>query len=725
MTTIALAGNPNVGKSSVFNALTGANQHVGNWPGKTVDQAAGMLEIDGHEIAIIDLPGTYSLSAYSHEEIITRDFIVQERPDAVVAVVDATNLERNLYLVTQLMELDVPLMIALNKIDAIDKLGLKIDTFCLSTQLGGIPVIETASSQHIGIDRLKDAIVQNVAKPVKIQYSAVIEQEIDALMTQVENYPPRWLAIKLLEDDPDIQEKVDDDLRQAAEMAMARIEAITGDDAETLIADERYRFVEQVTKGAVKRPSYAGFTTSDRIDRIVTHRIWGVPIFLFMMWVVFQFTANVSAPIVDWIDSIFSGAITHWAMRLIAGLGLSGSWVESLLVDGVIAGVGGVLVFVPVLFMLYFALAVLEDTGYMARSALVMDRFMNKIGLHGKSFLPLVVGFGCNVPAIYATRILENETDRKITAFLTTFMSCGARLPVYVIFGTAFFGAASGNLVFGMYLTGIIVAVITSLIFTRIVYKNKTVQPFVIELPPYRVPNWRTVFSYIKLRVNDFLRNAGTVILAAAIVLWVTLAIPRSGDLSQFNDVEMQDSMFGAMSQAVAPIFAPAGFDTWEATGALFTGLVAKEVVVSTMSQIYVETEVDGDDLPSVGEDVAGIATGFVDMVILTGQEIVNIVPRTANIIPGVNLPEANFLGGDEEVADTQLESALRGAFTPLAAVAFNVFILLYVPCMATIGAMRQEFGNRWMAYQLVYTLAIAWVGAVFVYQVGSVLGFA
>lgn len=736
---IVLAGNPNVGKSTLFNALTGAKQHVANWPGKTVEKKEGRVDIQGRECFVVDLPGTYSLTAYSIEEIISRDYLIDEKPNAVVAVVDASNLERNLYLVVQLLELEVPVILALNMTDIAHKRGLNIDPAALSASLGGVPVIETTHGQLNRVEQLKAEInrLDSAPRPLRVDYGPALEIEIAALAQRIEaspalaaRYTPRWLAVQLLEDDDNLIERLraeggHDDLIDAAALAAARIDEASGEEAATLIADRRYQFIAGIVRGTVVRGSSAAETFSDRVDLIVTHRIWGVPIFLLLMWVVFQFTANVSAPFVEFTEMLFEGPVTRWMVALLAVLGLGDTWVESLAVDGIIAGVGGVLVFVPVLFALYLALAVLEDSGYMARSAFVMDRFMTALGLHGKSFLPMMVGFGCTVPAIYATRTLDNETDRKITAFLTPFMSCGARLPVYVLFGTIFFGSNSGTLIFAMYVTGIVVALLTSLLLTKVIYRGRVVPPLVIELPPYRLPALRTVGRDIRRRVGSFVHNAGTIILAAAVVLWFMLSIPASGSLNQFNDVELEDSVFSAISRGVAPALAPAGFGTWEASGALVTGLIAKEVVIATMNQIYTGEDDEEAIESTFVEDLGEIATGFGEAVILTGQEVINIVPRTLNLLPGLSLPDVEFLAGeDEEIASSSLEQALRSAFTPLAAVAFTVFILLYVPCMAAVGAMRQEFGWRWALIQAGYMLLVAWAAAVIVYQGGQLLGW-
>ena len=745
---IALAGNPNVGKSTIFNALTGSRQHVGNWPGKTVEKKEGRLRVGSEEILLVDLPGAYSLTAYSIEEIITRDFIINERPTAVVAVVDASNLERNLYLVAQVLELETPVILALNMTDVANSRGLKIDANRLSQRMGGIPVVEMVGNRSLGLDQLKQAIAQVTAHPPQAlphaSYNGALGQEVATLAAQISanpaltaHYQPSWLATKLLENDEAILEAMEAQgetgLLEASAAAQERIEAATGEDAETLIADQRYTFIGSLVESVLERPSTSILTTSDKIDEIVTHRIWGLPIFLLMMWLVFQFTANVSAPFLDWVDVFINETIYGWGVSFMAALGLGDTWFAALITDGIIGGVGGVLVFVPVLLFLYFALAVLEDSGYMARAAFVMDRVMRWMGLHGKSFLPLIVGFGCTVPAVYATRTLENEKDRKLTGFLATFMSCGARLPVYVVFGAAFFGTASGNLIFGMYILGIGVALATGFALKHTVYRGQPPAPFVMELPPYRAPRPRDVWRQMWERVQGFLIKASTVILVVSVALWLLMAIPGRANAGSFNDVAAEDSLFAVVSGAIAPVFKPAGFGSWEASGSLVTGFMAKEVVVGTMNQIYMgeETAVAEPTEPTTfGQEVGRTLLGFGEAAVLTVQEVLNIAPRTVNLLPGVDIGEFNFFGTAEEVEDnTRLEAALINSFQrsagsaelgALAAVAFNVFVLLYVPCMVAVAAMRQEFGGRWTLAQIGYTLVVAWLAAVVVFQVGK-----
>jgi len=745
--TIALAGNPNVGKSTIFNALTGSRQHVGNWPGKTVEKKEGHMRLGDCDVLIVDLPGAYSLTAYSVEEIIARDFIIDEHPEAVVAVVDASNLERNLYLVAQLLELEAPLILALNMTDIAGGRGLAIDAARLSRQLGGVPVVEMVGNRSQGLDALRraiDGIAAAPQSPPQPRYDGPLGDEVAALEARVRTettltgrYHPRWLATKLLENDPGVVEALAargaTALIAAAETAQARIEAATGEDAETLIADRRYTFIGELIATVLQRPSEPALTLSDKIDAVVTHRIWGLPIFLLMMWVVFQFTANVSAPFLNWIDGFINETVYGWAGSLLAALGLGGSWLASLVTDGIIAGMGGVLVFVPVLLFLYLALAVLEDSGYMARAAFVMDRVMRAIGLHGKSFLPMIVGFGCTVPAIYATRTLENERDRRLTGLLATFMSCGARLPVYVVFGAAFFGALSGNLIFAMYLLGITVALATGFVLKHTVYRGQPPAPFVMELPPYRAPRPADIWRQMWRRTRSFLIKAGTVILGVSIAMWLLMAIPGRADAGSFNDVAPQDSIFGVISGAIAPVFRPAGFGSWQASGSLVTGVLAKEVIIGTMNQVF-----GGGDMafvaaagPATFTQEAGAALlSFGRAAVLTVQEFLNIVPRTINLLPGIDLGEIRFFGETETAESTsRLEGALVASFTAsagspakgaLAAVAFNVFVLLYIPCMAATAAMRHEFGARWMWVQVGYTLLIAWLAAVFVFQLGQ-----
>lgn len=729
---VALVGNPNAGKSTLFNALTGGHQHVGNWPGKTIERKEGHFSINGSTFHLIDLPGTYSLVAYSLEESITRDFLMQGSPHAVIAVVDASNLERNLYLVAQVIELDAPVIVVLNMTDIALAHGLTIDRHRLATGLGA-PVMTAIATQGCGLDELRACLVQVIHHPpvtqtqsrrLSIDYGPVLEPEIMKLQQTIETdetlcvfSSARWLALTLLEGDSDLRARVGRTsngthiLAQVDQIA-AYVAGQTGEDIETLIADRRYCFVADLVRQSVIRAPKADFTYSDQIDRIVTHPWLGVPIFLVLMWIVFQMTANVSGIYLDWINHVLGGPITRWMVAILSVAGLSGGWLESLLVDGVISGAGSVLAFVPVLMFLYFFLALLEDSGYMARAAFVMDHFMQILGLHGKSFIPLMVGFGCSVPGIYATRTLEDRRDRILTGLLVPFMSCTARLPIYVLIGTAFFGDQSGNLVFAMYLLGIGAAVVSGIILRCTLLRQNEPTPFIMELPSFRQPSFKTIRRQVWDRTTNFVSSVWTIIVAASVIVWILLNVPYHNG----QPPELQKSLFGDLSREIAPVFAPAGFGKWEASGSLVTGLVAKEVVISTMSQIYGtpqdQPEPVREEKHPFLSDLGEIITGF-------GQASLDTVKAALNLIPGVHLsmPQATR-------DDRALQAALRDHFSPLQAVAFSVFVLLYTPCTATMGALRHELGARWMWFSIVYMLVMAWIAATLTFQIGLLIGF-
>ncbi len=536
-------------------------------------------------------------------------------------------------------------------------------------------------------------------------------------------YPARWLAVKLLENDSDIRMRMQVlqggvELLAEVEKSINHLEEIYGDDIDVVIADQRYGWINGLVRDAVQRTQADRLTTSDKIDQIVTHRLLGIPIFLVAMWVVFKLTADVSAPYLDWVDGVIGGPITNWIVGILGWLGLGGSWIESLFVDGIIAGVGGVLVFVPVLMFLYLALAVLEDSGYMARAALVMDRFMRPLGLHGKSFLPMIVGFGCTVPAFYATRTLENEKDRILTGLLVPFMSCGARLPVYVLFASIFFPGNSGTVIFWIYMTGIAVAILLGLILKNTLFKTKEQSPFVMELPPYRMPTLKSVWINMWERTSSFVHKAWTIILATSIVIWALLAIPVN-KAGSFADIDVNDSAFASVSSAVAPALEPAGFGTWEASGSLVTGFVAKEVVVGTMSQIYgvEEAEEDAAEATTFFEDVGELITSFFGAT----WDTIKSIP----LIVGINL-----FDGEDEGDTTELMQAVEvgfeessGGHGALASVAFMIFVLIYTPCMVAVAAERQELGSKWMWVSVIGQLILAWLLAVVVFQGGILLG--
>jgi len=735
---IALAGNPNAGKSSIFNMLTGSHQHVGNWPGKTVERKSGSLKYKDNEIIIVDLPGTYSLTAYSPEEMIARDHLLYDKPEVVVNVMDSANLERNLYLAVQIIELGIPSVMVLNMSDLASAKGIRIDKELIAKELNSFVVTTIAREQKGGEDLLEAVLAQKsklsqgmkAYEPIKIDYGHEIEVEISELSRLIMNspaikkvFPVRWLAIKLLESDVDIQNKLrllagGKEIIFSAEGSKIKLEAIFEEDLDVIIADRRYTWIHDLVKRAVFRPKEKFISLSDRIDQLTTHRIFGIPIFLAAMWFVFKLTADVSAPYLDWVDGVIHGPIAGWLYAILYGLGLEGSWFESLILDGVVAGVGGVLVFVPVLMFLYVALAILEDSGYMARAAFVMDRLMHALGLHGKSFLPMLVGFGCTVPALYATRTLENPKDRILTGLLVPFMSCGARLPVYILFAAIFFPHNSGMVVFSMYLLGIVTAIVLGIILKNTLFKSKEQSTFVMELPPYRVPTLRSIWFHTWERTSAFVKKAWTIIMATSILLWFLMAIPVQG-IGSFAKTDVSDSAFGVINKAVAPVFAPLGFGSWEASSALFTGFVAKEVVISTMTQVYsvLEEPLEIEQIPTISEGLKEIGVSFWAASIDTVKSLPLIV--------GINLFEEGV-----EDDPTSLMASIRGGFeessqghAALAGLAFMVFVLIYTPCMAAVAAERHELGMNWTWVSIFGQLGIAWMMAFAVFQGGKLLG--
>ncbi len=551
----------------------------------------------------------------------------------------------------------------------------------------------------------------------RLDYGSKLEREIAYLLALFEEikfdagrYPRRWLAIKLLEGDVEILARVQNisdgvKVIEAAQKGAEKLKSMLGDDVDLLTADRRYGYINGVVRQSLQRPTIDRITLTDRIDDIVTHKWLGLPFFFTIMYIMFRLVIDVSSPFLDWTDAVINGPIAK-LFSFILNLTAAPAWIHSLVIDGIVAGVGGVLVFVPGLLILYFFLALLEDSGYMSRAAFVMDRFMRVVGLHGKSFIPMILGFGCAVPAIYATRTIASRRDRILTALLVPLMSCSARLPVYVVFGLAFFGARAGTVIWAMYALGIIVAMIAGLVFTRTILKPDVSSAFVLELPPYRQPSLKSVMIHMWENTREFVRKAGTTILFASVVMWLLLNLP-------WGVADQRDSYFGKVSGFIAPVFAPLGFGNWETSGALVTGFMAKEIVVSSMSQIYLSdaVEEEPDEATTFGEDLLGIGSGFVNATISSGKILLSI-------IPGVNLV-------DEQVdrQDTALSLALQKNFTPLTAAALLVFVLLYVPCVATLGAIKHEFGNSWAVTSAVYQTVVAWIAAFIVFQGGKLLG--
>lgn len=561
-----------------------------------------------------------------------------------------------------------------------------------------------------------------------VDYGREIEEEISKLQKLIvqsdeinKRYAPRWLAIKLLEEDQLLASKISDleggsEILTTTQVSIEHLREVYGDDVDTIIADRRYGWINGLIKEVVKKTAGDSRSFSDKLDRILTSRILGIPIFLAMMWIVFKITTDLSAPFLDWIDGVIGGPITNWVVAILSWLGLAGTWVESLFVDGIIAGVGGVLVFVPVMASLYVALAILEDSGYMARAAFVMDRLMHGLGLHGKSFLPMIVGFGCTVPALMATRTLDNEKDRILTGLLVPFMSCGARLPVYVLLASIFFPENSGMVIFWLYVLGIVIAILVGLGLKNTVFKGKEQSPFVMELPPYRVPTLKGIWLHTWERTSAFVKKAWGLILLTSVIIWLLLAIPI-GD-GAFSDTSVNESAFASVSEVVAPVFSPLGFGEWEMTGSLVTGFVAKEVVVSTMNQVYdLEEAEDAAEPTNFFQDLGEIGVSFLGAV----WDTVKSVP----LIIGIDLFE-----GEEEGEPTALMAAVENSFNEssgghgaLASVGYMAFVLLYTPCMVAIAAEKQELGTKWTWVSIIGQLVIAWLIAFIIFQGGLLLG--
>lgn len=718
---VALAGNPNCGKTTLFNALTGARQKTGNWPGTTVEQREGSYIHDDQPVRLVDLPGAYSLHPFSPEERVAADYLQGGEADALILVLDASNLERNLYLAVQAIETGQPTLVALNMLDTAHARGLHIDLEALARGLG-VDVAPMIAVRGEGVDALRDLVMSARAplNPALVNYGPDLEVLIGQVcegLCAIGLPASRGAALRLIEGEAGFNARVRelrggaDLLTTIADFAARRLGAL-GEDLETSIAARRYAAISTIARSATRRDEN-GPTLSDRVDALATHPLWGMLIFAVLMWFVFQAVANVSAHYLDWVDSIFGGPLTRWAVALTGLLGLNGGWVESLLVDGLLAGLGGVLVFVPPLAFMYVFTAILEDSGYMARAALMADRFMRAVGLNGHAFIPMLLGFGCNVPGIYAARALKDPRERLLTALLIPYMSCGARLPVYVIIGAAFFGQGAGTLVFAMYLLGVLVAVGMGALLRRTALPGEQA-PFLIELPPYRLPQLRNVWLHTLNNTKSFVENALGIVMAVTLGVWLLLSIPVSAPGARFADVPADQSAMAALGSITAPLLKLAGFGSWQAGSALVTGVVAKEIIVATLSTVYV----GGADEETVQPqplllDLRDIALGFITATVDTGRALISL-------LPGVDL-----FGPEDEPLDAALIGALRASFTPLSAVAFCIFTLLTVPCMVTIGALRQEFGMKWALFSVASQLFVSWLAAVIVYQGGLLLGFA
>ncbi len=660
---MALAGNPNCGKTTLFNVLTGSNQYVGNWAGVTVEKKTGISKI-GHSM-IVDLPGIYSLSPYSMEEVITRDYIIDEKPEVIINIIDGTNIERNLYLTIQLLELGRPMVIAINMMDEVRSKGDKIDCDKLSYLLGAtvIPISAKKGENIEKIIRVAEQSAHKKMPPNKIQYDTYTQNAINDIIVLLSeknlgDIPYSFYAPKLLEGDSELVEKLGltDAEKAKLDEIVQKYEAHSElGDRETMLADARYKFIEKIVNQCVVKNSKAGsLSVSDKIDLVVTNRILAIPIFLLVMFVMFSLTFGpIGTFFSDLVDKLFSGVLAPAVSSFLLSANAP-EWTHSLLVDAVIGGIGGILVFLPQIAILFLFLSILEDSGYMARAAFIMDRFLRKLGLSGKSFIPMLMGFGCTTPAVMATRTLENEKDRRLTIILTPFMSCGARLPIYALFAGAFFPQNQGLVVFSMYILGIIVAILAGIILKKTLFKGNQA-PFVMELPAYRLPSITTILLHVWEKTKGFLVKAGTIIFAMSVVIWFLQNF--SFNLSFISDSE--SSILASLGKLLAPLFAPLGFGNWQSAVALITGLIAKESVVSTLTVLY----------------------------------------------SGLGLP---------------IGEALKTVFTPACAYGFMVFTLLYTPCISAFATIKREMNSaKWTTFTLIFQIAVAYLFAFVAYRIG------
>jgi len=711
---IAFAGNPNVGKTAIINAIAGSKLKVGNWPGVTVEKKEAEFEYNGKKITLTDLPGVYSLSPYTIEEKITRDFILEEKPDCIINVVDSTNLERNLYLTLLLMETEQPIVLSLNMFDEFKKAGYKIDIEKFSDMLG-IKVIPTSAIKKEGIDELIDSALEcsesknHKVLSYKLRYEGIIEQEIESIVKKLQeldveiDYPLRWVAIKLLEKDEyaiqKIKEKTGKDLSAIAEENIMRLEERFNDDTETILTEARYGIINGILQKVFKKPQKINMTLTEKLDKIFVNRILGIPIFLTFMYFVFKFTFDGSGPFIDWVDGFINGYIAKYVSM---GITWAPDWLQSLIIDGILGGVGLVLTFVPLMFFLYFFLSLLEESGYMARAAFVMDRVMNSLGLNGKAFIPMILGFGCNVPAIYATRALEKESDRKLTAVMVPFMSCGARLPIYALFTAVFFATHKAIVVLSLYVLGIIIAFAVGLILRKTEQFKSDKTPLLLELPPYRLPSLHMLWVSIWSRTKAFIMKAGTVIALTMVLLWGMINLPPHST--------PETSILGRSAKIITPIFQPLGFDKWQVVATIIPGMIAKETVVGALGQtLNVQEEESESENTTFLQDTKDQIVGF-------GVAIVDSFKSMFG-----NLSQGTF---ELESVGDDYKKKVHDMMTPLSAYSFMVFMLLFIPCIATLGAIKHEFGWGLMFFEVALLMVVPYIVSAIVYQGGLLLGF-
>ncbi|MBW4468342.1 MAG: Fe(2+) transporter permease subunit FeoB [Pegethrix bostrychoides GSE-TBD4-15B] len=727
--TIGLVGNPNCGKTTLFNALTGANQRVGNWPGVTVERKEGSYRAHGQLVTVVDLPGVYSIDAEDTttglDELVARDYLLSSEAGLIVNIVDASNLERNLYLTTQILEMGVPMIIALNMMDLAVKREIRIDAQLLSDRLG-CPVIPLSAHTGKGVPQLKEVVHQALAHPIVpstyVAYPAVIEEALadlvpvlDAQATTASAHV-RWFALNLLQYDDRHLPDLGQDALHRITSHRHQIHQTLGEDTDLLIADSRYSWIRQVIQGVTERANVVGRTVSDRIDRVVLSRFLGIPIFLAVMYLMFLVSINVGGAFIDFFDlgvgTIFVGGTAHLLEQVNAP-----GWLIGLLADGVGGGIQTTATFVPQIGFLFIFLAILEDSGYLARAAFVMDRLMRFVGLPGKSFVPMMVGFGCNIPGIMATRTLENRRDRLMTILMNPFMSCGARLPVYALFCAAFFPTNGQNIVFLLYILGILAAVFTGVILKQTLFRGDAA-PFIMELPPYHIPTLQGVLIRAWDRLKAFITKAGRMIVVMVLILGLINSVGVDGS---FGKQDSQDSILSAFSRTITPVFTPMGIEqeNWPATVGLMTGVFAKEVMVGTMDALYTQLAEQEAGVSEAAEPFdfwGGIGAAFASIP-------TNLADLTNQVLDPLGLGILGSTGDQQAAAEEQEihyttfgQMATRFGSTT-AAIAFLLFVLLYFPCVSATAAVYRETNLGWTAFVGVWTTGLAYWVAVFYYQ--------
>ena len=722
MTTLAIAGNPNCGKSALFNNLTGIRQTTGNWPGVTVERKQGSFNLSPeNKVTVIDLPGIYTLDAMSLDEQVTRSYLLSREADVVINVLDAANLERNLYLTVQLLEMGVPVVLALNMMDIAQKRGISIEIDLLSKKLG-CPVVCIVAVTGKGINGLKQAALQVIEDHSRGGFSLTMDAEVETAIADIRPHLPEeshtyntyWIALKLLEGDTSVcRQQPDAELSLRIQKWQQHIQNITTESADIYIADSRFGHAHTITQLVVKVKGKVHKYLSDRIDQVVLHHYFGVPIFMLVMYLMFMFTINFGGAFIDFFDGVAGAIFVDGLASILTSIGLPDLAVL-ILAQGLGGGIQVVATFIPIITCLYLFLSFLEDSGYMARAAFVMDRFMRAIGLPGKAFVPMIVGFGCNVPAVMATRTLESERERKLTILMNPFMSCGARLPVYVLFAAAFFPSNGQNLVFALYLIGILMAIATGLVMKHSLLSGES-SGFLMEMPTYHVPTLKGIGLRTWDRVKLFIRDAGRIIIIMVLALNVLNSIGTDGSI---GNEDSENSVLSVVGKSLTPLFEPMGIEkeNWPATVGIFTGILAKEVVVGTLNSIYTQISLEGIEQQ---EQTYDLFQSLSDAVATIPQ---NLSGLTDFLFDPLGLDVGDLNNSDSMAEDLEVTKGIFGVMSErfdgqAGAFSYLLFILLYFPCVATIGAIAKEAGRAWAIFVAFWSTSVAYITAVLFYQ--------